>query len=85
MKIMRLFSTSPNSKLDIVHLNHSNSKFKEKALRYHQLDYDIRQLEIASRPCQSVEKDIKHPVQINIFLVKVKGFCSSYTPIFIHK
>lgn len=40
----------PELKLEIVHLNHSNSKFKEKALQYHRLDYEIRQLEIANSP-----------------------------------
>jgi len=40
----------PEFKLDIVHLNHSNLEFREKAQQYHLLDYDIRQLEIAGSP-----------------------------------
>ncbi|WP_028863081.1 YdcH family protein [Psychromonas aquimarina] len=40
----------PELKMDIVHLNHDSPVFKEKSQQYHQLDYDIRQLEIAGSP-----------------------------------
>lgn len=40
----------PDLKLDIVHLNHDDSTFKADLQRYHQLDYDIRQLEISGSP-----------------------------------
>jgi len=38
----------PELKLDIVQLNHDDPKFKAKLQQYHQLDYDIRQLEISA-------------------------------------
>ncbi|MFT6987842.1 MAG: hypothetical protein ACJAT7_003707 [Psychromonas sp.] len=51
----------PEFKLDIVHLNHSNLEFKEKAQQYHILDYDIRQLEIAGSPTDDKHmNELKH-------------------------
>jgi len=63
----------PELKLDIVHLNHSNEKFKEKALRYHQLDYAIRQLEIASSPT-----DDQHMHQLKQQRAQLKDLLYSY-------
>ncbi|RYU48061.1 DUF465 domain-containing protein [Aliivibrio finisterrensis] len=40
----------PELKLDIVQLNHDDPKFKADLQQYHQLDYDIRQLEISGSP-----------------------------------
>ncbi|MDE1236636.1 YdcH family protein [Vibrio sp. SA48] len=40
----------PELKLDIVQLNHDDPTFKAKLQQYHQLDYDIRQLEISGSP-----------------------------------
>lgn len=40
----------PELKLDIVQLNHDDPKFKADLQQYHQLDYDIRELEIAGNP-----------------------------------
>ncbi|OCH78537.1 hypothetical protein A6E14_17440 [Vibrio genomosp. F10] len=40
----------PELKLDIVQLNHDDPTFKAEHQRYHQLDYDIRQLEISGSP-----------------------------------
>ncbi|MCK6265060.1 YdcH family protein [Vibrio sp. ZSDE26] len=40
----------PELKLDIVQLNHDDLTFKAKLQKYHELDYDIRQLEISGSP-----------------------------------
>lgn len=40
----------PELKLDIVQLNHDDPKFKADLQQYHQLDYNIRQLEISGSP-----------------------------------
>lgn len=40
----------PELKLDIVQLNHDDPTFKADLQQYHQLDYDIRQLEISGSP-----------------------------------
>ncbi|RJX75250.1 DUF465 domain-containing protein [Vibrio sinensis] len=40
----------PDLKLDIVQLNHDDPTFKSDLQKYHQLDYDIRQLEILGSP-----------------------------------
>ncbi|MGF1734939.1 YdcH family protein [Photobacterium satsumensis] len=40
----------PELKLDIVQLNHDDPTFKAELQRYHELDYDIRQLEISGSP-----------------------------------
>ncbi|KII75636.1 YdcH family protein [Vibrio renipiscarius] len=40
----------PELKLDIVQLNHDDPTFKETMQKYHVLDYDIRQLELADSP-----------------------------------
>jgi uncharacterized protein YdcH (DUF465 family) len=40
----------PELKLDIVQLNHDDVTFKSALQRYHELDYDIRQLEILGSP-----------------------------------
>ncbi|MGF1694291.1 YdcH family protein [Vibrio kyushuensis] len=40
----------PELKLDIVQLNHDDPTFKAKLQKYHELDYDIRQLEISGSP-----------------------------------
>lgn len=51
----------PEFKLDIVHLNHSDPAFREKAQQYHLLDYDIRQLEIAGSPTDDAHMNqLKH-------------------------
>ncbi|MGF1759802.1 YdcH family protein [Photobacterium sagamiensis] len=40
----------PDLKLDIVQLNHDDPTFKAALQQYHELDYDIRQLEISGSP-----------------------------------
>lgn len=40
----------PELKLDIVQLNYDDPAFKAELQKYHQLDYDIRQLEISGSP-----------------------------------
>ncbi|MGF1909319.1 YdcH family protein [Vibrio kasasachensis] len=40
----------PELKLDIVQLNHDDPIFKADLQQYHELDYDIRQLEISGSP-----------------------------------
>jgi uncharacterized protein YdcH (DUF465 family) len=40
----------PELKLDIVQLNHDDPIFKAKLQKYHELDYDIRQLEVSGSP-----------------------------------
>ncbi len=40
----------PDLKLDIVQLNHDDPTFKADLQLYHELDYDIRQLEISGSP-----------------------------------
>jgi uncharacterized protein len=40
----------PEFKQDIVHLNHKDEAFLALSKQYHQLDYDIRQLEIVGSP-----------------------------------
>ncbi|MBL4830398.1 MAG: YdcH family protein [Aliivibrio sp.] len=51
----------PEMKYDIVHLNHDDPTFKDNAAQYHQLDYDIRQLEIAGSPT-----DDEHMTQLKL-------------------
>ena len=40
----------PELKLDIVQLNHDDPTFKAELQKYHELDYNIRQLEISGSP-----------------------------------
>ncbi|KMV28820.1 YdcH family protein [Photobacterium swingsii] len=40
----------PELKLDIVQLNHDDPSFKADLQQYHELDYDIRQLEVSGSP-----------------------------------
>lgn len=40
----------PELKLDIVQLNHDDQTFKAELQTYHELDYEIRQLEISGSP-----------------------------------
>ncbi|MEZ8824557.1 YdcH family protein [Vibrio amylolyticus] len=40
----------PELKLDIVQLNHDDPAFKADMQRYHELDYDIRELEVSGSP-----------------------------------
>jgi uncharacterized protein len=51
----------PELKLDIVQLNYGDPTFKANLQRYHQLDYDIRQLEISGSPIDDDNMhDLKH-------------------------
>ncbi|MUK40574.1 DUF465 domain-containing protein [Aliivibrio fischeri] len=50
----------PELKLDIVQLNHDDPKFKVDLQQYHQLDYDIRQLEISGSP---IDDDSMHALK----------------------
>lgn len=51
----------PDLKLDIVQLNHDDPTFKADLQQYHQLDYDIRQLEISGNPIDDTSMhDLKH-------------------------
>lgn len=51
----------PELKLDIVQLNHDDPRFKADLQRYHELDYNIRQLEISGSPIEdSSMNDLKH-------------------------
>jgi len=40
----------PELKKDIVQLTHHDPLFKQKSQKYHELDYEIRQLEISGSP-----------------------------------
>ncbi len=40
----------PELKLDIVQLNHDDPTFKAALQKYHQLDFDIRNLEVQNSP-----------------------------------
>ncbi|GEM81439.1 YdcH family protein [Vibrio breoganii] len=40
----------PELKLDIVQLNHDDPTFKAAMQKYHELDYDIRELEVSGSP-----------------------------------
>ncbi|RKF18717.1 DUF465 domain-containing protein [Alginatibacterium sediminis] len=40
----------PEFKLDIVQLNHDDPVFKTDMQQYHQLDFDIRELEVSGSP-----------------------------------
>ncbi|MGF1755143.1 YdcH family protein [Vibrio makurazakiensis] len=40
----------PDFKMDIVQLNHDDPTFKADMQKYHELDYDIRQLEVSGSP-----------------------------------
>lgn len=51
----------PEHKKDIVALNHKDPDFKLESHKYHQLDYDIRQLEISGVPT-----DDEHMNQLKI-------------------
>ncbi|GAD89293.1 MULTISPECIES: YdcH family protein [Vibrio] len=45
----------PELKLDIVQLNHDDPVFKAKLEEYHQLDYQIRELEVSGSPIDDNE------------------------------
>ncbi|CAM4276011.1 YdcH family protein [Vibrio neonatus] len=45
----------PELKLDIVQLNHDYPLFKAKLDEYHQLDYQIRELEVSGSPIEDNE------------------------------
>ncbi|MFA0439069.1 YdcH family protein [Vibrio sp. 10N.286.49.B1] len=51
----------PDLKLDIVQLNHDDPTFKANLQQYHQLDYDIRQLEISGSP---IDDDSMHALKL---------------------
>ncbi|CAH7456100.1 conserved hypothetical protein [Vibrio chagasii] len=51
----------PELKLDIVQLNHDDKTFKADMQKYHQLDYDIRQLEISGSP---IDDDSMHNLKV---------------------
>lgn len=51
----------PELKLDIVQLNHDDPQFKRDLQRYHELDYDIRQLEVLGSP---INDDQMHVLKI---------------------
>jgi len=57
----------PEHKKDIVELNHKDPAFKQESHRYHQLDYDIRQLEIAGSPT-----DDEHMHQLKVTRANLK-------------
>ncbi|GEA49637.1 hypothetical protein VIN01S_04410 [Vibrio inusitatus NBRC 102082] len=40
----------PELKLDIVQLNHDDLTFRATMQKYHELDYDIRELEVSGSP-----------------------------------
>ncbi|MDB1126231.1 YdcH family protein [Vibrio algarum] len=51
----------PDLKLDIVQLNHDDPTFKADLQKYHELDYDIRQLEISGSP---IDDDNMHALKV---------------------
>lgn len=57
----------PEYKQDIVHLNHKDEEFKELSKKYHLLDYDIRQLEVAGSPT-----DDEHMHQLKVDRANLK-------------
>ncbi len=48
----------PELKLDIVQLNHDDPTFKAELQKYHELDYNIRQLEISGSPIDDENMNI---------------------------
>lgn len=48
----------PELKLDIVQLNHDDPIFKAELQKYHELDYNIRQLEISGSPIDDENMNI---------------------------
>ena len=69
MKTMLLFLDFPELKLDIVQLNHDDAVFKAALQKYHELDYDIRQLEISGSP---IDDDNMHNLKVERMELKDK-------------
>ncbi|NOH95869.1 YdcH family protein [Vibrio sp. 99-70-13A1] len=59
----------PELKLDIVQLNHDDEAFKAALQKYHELDYDIRQLEISGSP---IDDDNMHNLKVERMELKDK-------------
>ncbi len=57
----------PDLKLDIVQLNHDDPIFKADLQQYHELDYSIRELEIAGSP---IDDDNMHELKLQRMALK---------------